>query len=123
MTINTNSIARKVIMRKVRRLYRLLKLNAPAIIICNDVASIKKSLPLYGEGYRYAAKHKADEEIAAAKNDIGICCVPECAKKISRKSEGDRGHMRCRRCRDRLADEMKKLDEMASKMFSNGQEA
>lgn len=110
-----DQIIKKSFLRRARRLIRLIQLNAPDIIICNEIHLMHKKLPAFGKGYLDFLEHSVSKDIAAEKNLLGICAEVSCNNSTEVNSEDD--FQRCLSCdvkfRLKFAVNMKELEEMA----------
>lgn len=88
---------------RCNRLLKLIKIGAPNAILCNEVRLIQKPIALMEEEFVDMRKREAMQEVAEAKNSIGLCCVQGCLNDYDSATDDDEweeGSLMCEKHRD-----------------------
>lgn len=94
-----DSLGNRVVVRKAKRLIRLVQMNAPPYLVCNEILGLYKSMPLLESGFKAIWEMEMKSKIGKAKNAVGLCCVENCDNGVCPNSADDPGEARCARCR------------------------
>lgn len=98
----------RLMMHRGRRLLKLIKLNAPDLILCNEVNMLHDMLPLLGNSFKTSVEQEADRQIGIQKNLLDYCSNPTCFNMCSSEQvEKEHGKHLCQECNQLLAEKYK----------------
>lgn len=98
----------RLMMHRGRRLLKLLKLNAPDLIICNEVNMLHDMLPLLGNSFKASVEQEAERQIGIQKNLMDYCSTATCFNRCSPEQiEKEHGKHLCQECNDILHEKYK----------------
>lgn len=80
---------------KCKRLIKLLELNAPDIIICNEIRMITNNMSLLEEGFINMNTNDLMMKIGKEKNKYGLCAHKGCEVDCECKNESELGYIFC----------------------------
>jgi|688.fasta_scaffold00185_2 hypothetical protein len=93
--------ARNNLIKKCKRIIALANLNAPEIIICNEIKGIHTMMPMFEKGYRYFLEREIEDKMKLEKNKLGLCIEINCKNEILKASKYDFGHIMCYMCQNK----------------------
>jgi hypothetical protein len=113
-------LTRRRLLMQARRLVRLINLNAPSTVICNEVSLISKTIVLLEDAYLSLTHENALREIGRQKNTIGLCSVKGCNNKVvSDEDESEFGQEKCRLCYIREKRFFDDIEEKIKKIYDD----
>lgn len=98
----------RLMLLRGRRLLKLIKLNAPELILCNEVNMLHNMLPLLGKSFKASVELEADRQIGIQKNLLDYCSTPNCFNRCSSEQvEKEHGKLLCQECNELLQEKYK----------------
>ena len=91
----------KFLQNRTERLLKLIKLNAPIIILCREIMMLNKMLPMMKEFYMPLLEDEILKVHREQKNLLGYCGNEDCFEKIDDNDEkrtDDESNILCTKC-------------------------
>jgi hypothetical protein len=86
-----------LMMHRSKRLRSLIRLDAPDIILCNEISMLHKMMSML-DGYAGFLENEAAKEMSKHKNRMGLCARKACFKPMYEGDENSEGEVLCLSC-------------------------